>query len=303
MSITPGPFVLGGNVFGWTVDKTAAFSILDAFVAGGGTLVDTADLYPAWVPGNRGGESEEIVGAWLKTGARDRVQIATKVGKWGEQPGLRAKNITSAVDGSLKRLGVDVIDLYYAHEDDEKVEQREYVEAFAALVKAGKVRALGASNFTPARLTSALSLAKASSLPTFTVAQDKYNLVERDFERDLQPVLVQYGIVELPYFGLASGFLTGKYRPGVVVDSARAGGVAHYLKDTRNVQLLSVLDDVAAAHKTSVTAVSLAWLRQQQTIGAPIASARTVEQLGDLFASAAVTLSAHELQRLSSITA
>jgi aryl-alcohol dehydrogenase-like predicted oxidoreductase len=298
-----GPFVLGGNVFGWTVQRDEAFRLLDAFVERGGKAIDTADVYSAWAPGATGGDSEKILGEWLARGARSRVQIHTKVAKWPAHPGLSAANIQAAVEGSLRRLGTDYIDLYYAHEDDPKVPQEEYLEAFDALVKAGKVRALGASNFTPERLGSALAIARAQGLASFQVSQDHYNLIERRFERSLQPVLEREGLVELPYWSLASGFLTGKYRPGKKVDSSRAGAAQKQLDKPYAAPLLKALDELAAAHDVSVTAISLAWLRAQRTVGAPIASARTLEQLGDLFQSAEVKLRPDELGTLSNITA
>jgi aryl-alcohol dehydrogenase-like predicted oxidoreductase len=201
-----GPIILGGNVFGWTVSRDSAFALLDAYVDKGGRAIDTADSYPRWVPGNRGGESEEIIGAWLAARRnRDRIVIATKVAKWPEQRGLSAKNIASAVEGSLRRLQTDYIDLYFAHEDDEAVPQAEYLTAFDALVKAGKVRALGASNFTPARLASALAVSRSIGVAAFEVSQDHWNLVERDIERELVPLLERERIVETPFWSLASG--------------------------------------------------------------------------------------------------
>jgi aryl-alcohol dehydrogenase-like predicted oxidoreductase len=224
--------------------------------------------------------------------------IATKVFALATRPGLSAANIRAAVDESLQRLQTDYLDLYYAHRDDEAVPQAEYVAAFDELVKAGKVREVGASNFSIERLTSAITIAKDAGLTPFSVAQDRYNLVDRGLEKVL-PNLVAIGVTELPYSALASGFLTGKYRPGIPVESARAGGASKHLDDPRNVSLLSALDVIAAAHEVSVTAVSLAWLRQQTGVGAPIASARTLEQLDDLVQSFDLTLTLDELQRLS----
>jgi aryl-alcohol dehydrogenase-like predicted oxidoreductase len=298
-----GPFVLGGNVFGWTVQQGDAFRLLDAFVERGGKAIDTADVYSVWAPGATGGDSEKILGEWLARGSRSRVQIHTKVAKWPAQPGLSAANIQAAVDGSLKRLKTDYIDLYYAHEDDEKVPQEEYVKAFDALVKAGKVRQLGASNFKPERLASALQVARSAGLASFSVSQDYYNLIDRDFERTLQPLLARENLVELPYWSLASGFLTGKYRHGKKVDSSRAGAAQKHLENPQAAPLLEALDKLAAAHKVSVTAISLAWLRAQRTVGAPIASARTLEQLDALFESANVQLSSDEIGSLANITA
>jgi aryl-alcohol dehydrogenase-like predicted oxidoreductase len=303
MSQDFGPFVLGGNVFGWTVQRDDAFRLLDAFVDQGGKAIDTADVYSVWAPGATGGDSEKILGEWLARGPRERVQIGTKVAKWSEHPGLSAANIQAAVEGSLKRLKTDYLDLYYAHEDDQKVAQEEYVKAFDALVKSGKVRMLGASNFTPERLASALQLARDNGLASFQVSQDHYNLVERDVEKTLLPLLAREGLVELPYWALASGFLTGKYRPGKKVESSRAGMSKKYLERPETPALLSALDEIAAAHKVSVTAISLAWLRAQRVVGAPIASARTPEQLKSLFEVATLKLSADELGRLSSLTA
>jgi aryl-alcohol dehydrogenase-like predicted oxidoreductase len=294
-----GPLVLGGNTFGWTSDKDESFAVLDKFVAAGGRSIDTADSYSAWVPGNSGGDSEAIIGEWLKSrGHRDDVVIATKVSSLATRPGLSPANIHAAVEDSLKRLQTDYIDLYYAHRDDETVHQVDYVTAFDDLVKAGKVREVGASNFTYERLTSARTIAKESGLTLFTVAQDKYSLVERGLDEVL-PMLSQIGVTELPYYSLASGFLTGKYRPGIEVVSARAGGAAKYLDDPKNVTLLSTLDVIAASHGVSVTAVALAWLRQQTGIGAPIASARTAEQLDSLVESFTLGLTLNELQQLA----
>jgi aryl-alcohol dehydrogenase-like predicted oxidoreductase len=295
---TFGPIILGGNVFGWTVSRDDAFTLLDAYVDKGGRAIDSADVYPAWVPGNRGGESEEIIGAWLASRKhRDRVIIATKVAKWPAQRGLSAANIATAIDGSLRRLQTDYVDVYFAHEDDPAVAQAEYVAAFDALVKTGKVRTLGASNFTPARLASALELSRSRGLAAFEVSQDHWNLVERGIEPELVPLLERERIVETPFWSLASGFLTGKYRPGADVRSARSRSASKYLADPANVQLLAELDAIADAHGASVAAVALAWLRAQPCVAAPIASARTVDQLDPLFEQVALT--ADELGRLS----
>ena len=293
-----GPLVLGGNTFGWTSDRDESFAVLDRFVDAGGRSIDTADVYGAWVPGNKGGESEAILGEWIKSrGHRDSVVIATKVFSLATRPGLSAANIRSAVDESLQRLQTDYLDLYYAHRDDETVPQADYVAAFDELVKAGKVREVGASNFSIDRLQSALKIAKDAGLTPFTVAQDKLNLVDRSLEATL-PALEAAGIVELPYAALASGFLTGKYREGVTVESARAGGAGKYLDDPKNVELLATLDAIAAGHGVSVTAIALAWLRQQTAVGAPIASARTTPQLANLVESFGLVLSADELALL-----
>ena len=293
-----GPVVLGGNTFGWTSDKDESFAVLDRFVDAGGRSIDAADVYGAWVPGNNGGESETILGEWIKgRGHRDRVVIATKVFSLATRPGLSAANIRLAVDESLQRLQTDYLDLYYAHRDDDTVPQADYVGAFDELVKAGKVREVGASNFSIERLTSAMTIAKDAGQTPFSVAQDKYNLVDRELEKVL-PNLAGIGLTELPYSALASGFLTGKYRPGVMVESARAGGASKYLDHPKNVTLLSALDVMAASHGVSVTAGALAWLRQQTGVGAPIASARTLEQLDSLIESFSLSLTLDELDQL-----
>ena len=296
-----GTFVLGGNVFGWTVEREEGFRILDAFVERGGRMIDTADAYP---PGGEGGGSESMIGEWLASrGQRDRIAIATKVAKWPKQRGLSAANIASAVEGSLRRLRTDHIDVYYAHEDDTSVDQSEYVAAFDRLVREGKVHALGASNFTPERLQSALAIARANNLCGFSISQDHWNLVERKVERTLVPVIEREGLVELPYFALASGFLTGKYRPARSAASARATRASKYLEDPRNVRLLSALDELAAHHQASVAAIALAWLRAHAVVGAPIASARTVDQLDSLFEAGTIRLAPAEVAKLSAVTA
>ena len=300
-SLDFGPFVFGGNVFGWTVQREEGFKILDAFIERGGRMIDTADVYP---PGGDGGGSETIIGEWLASrGHRDRIHIATKVAKWKAQPGLSAANFATAIEGSLRRLRTDHVDLYYAHQDDPQVDQLEYVEAFDKLRRDGKVRALGASNFTPERLSSALEVARANGLRGFEVSQDQWNLVERKIEKTLVPVIEREGMKELPYFSLALGFLTGKYRQGLKVESPRAGHASKYLEDPKNVKLLNALDELSETHKVSVASISLAWLKAHAVVGAPIASARTLEQLDALFESGRVKLAPAEVARLSAITA
>ena len=301
-SLDFGPVVLGGNVFGWTADKAESFAVLDAFVAAGGRSIDTADVYSNWAPGNDGGVSEEIIGEWVSSrGNRADVVIGSKVFSLPARPGLSAANIAAAADDSLRRLKTDYLDIYYAHRDDDSVSQEEYLTAFDALVKAGKVREVGASNFTADRLRSAAIVAKDAGLTPFTIAQDQWNLVERGAESTVVPALAELGIVELPYYSLASGFLSGKYRPGQAVDSVRAGGASAYLDKPYSAELLTTLDDLAGAHSASVAAVSLAWLRAQSVVGAPIASARTPEQVPALLEN--VQLSSEEVARLSAITA
>jgi aryl-alcohol dehydrogenase-like predicted oxidoreductase len=294
-----GPVVLGGNVFGWTVGRDDGFAVLDAFLEGGGRAIDTADSYMQRLPGNVGGESESQIGDWMAArGCRDRVEIHTKVSSKSDRAGLRAANIVLAAEDSLRRLRTDHIDLYYAHRDDPEVRQEEYVVAFDSLVQSGKIREVGASNFTSERLRSALDLAAAQGLAGFTVAQDRWSLVERGIERSLLPTLEERGVMELPYASLAAGFLTGKYRAGQVVDSARAESAGRYLDEPGSADLLGALDAIAADHDLSVTAVALAWLRVQPTVGAPIASARTPEQVATLLSSADLVLDLEELERL-----
>lgn len=303
-SLDFGPLVLGGNVFGWTADERESARVLDAFVDAGGVAIDTADAYSHWVEGNEGGESEEIIGSWLRTrGRRDDVLIATKIGMLPTRAGLSTANIRTGVEESLRRLGTDYIDLFYAHLDDETVPQEEYLGVFDELVREGKVRTLGASNFTPERLRSAVEIARANDLTPFTVSQDPYNLVQRGIEGALLPAISELGLVELPYSSLASGFLTGKYRPGTTVESVRAEGAAARLADPRAVTLLELLDDIAAQQGTGVAAIALAWLRAQPTVAAPIASARTVEQLPALIESFRVELSPGQLDALDRTSA
>ena len=294
-----GPLVLGGNTFGWTSSREESFAVLDAFVGAGGRSIDTADSYSQWVPGNEGGESEKILGAWLASRKnRDAVVLATKVFGMNKRPGLSAANVRPAVDDSLRRLQTDHIDLYYAHRDDPNVPQEDVVAVFDELVRAGKIREVGVSNWSADRIRSATAIAKREGLAPITVAQDHYNLVARELEKDLVPTLLALGIVELPYYALAAGFLSGKYRKGVKVESARAQGAGKYLDDPRSVALLGVLDELAAMRKVSMAAIALAWLRQQPSVGAPIASARTPEQLPALVESFGLVLSEDELARL-----
>lgn len=294
------PLTLGGNVFGWTADEATSHAVLDAFVDAGGNFVDSADSYSAWVPGNRGGESEEMIGRWIRrTGRRDDLVIATKVSQHPEFTGLSPANVRKALDASLDRLGTDHVDVYYAHYDDPTVPMAEIVGVLSELVDAGKVREIAISNFSPDRIDEWFAVTEADGLHRAVALQPKYSLVERDFETDgLQDAARRHGLAVLPYYALASGFLTGKYRLGAEVDSPRAGGAGAYL-DERGLRVLAVLDEVAAAHATSVTAVSLAWLRQRETVAAPIASARTPEQVPDLIASAHLDLDAEEVAALA----
>ncbi|WP_031396522.1 aldo/keto reductase [Sphingomonas sp. STIS6.2] len=297
------PLVLGGNVFGWTADKTASFAVLDAFVAGGGTMIDTADMYSSWVDGHEGGESETMIGDWLRTsGRRDDVLIATKVGMLPGEGGekLQPARIAAAAEASLKRLGTDRIDLYYAHQDDDTVPQEAVLEAFGKLVDAGKVRVIGASNFHAARLKSAVDAAKASDLPRYHVLQPEYNLVSREkFEGELQDYCVTENIGVLPYYGLASGFLTGKYRtPHDLGASVRGGGMRDLL-DGKGKAVLEAMDAVVSDTGASHAQVALAWLLAQPGITAPIASATSARQIEDLLPAMTLELSDAQLSALT----
>lgn len=299
------PLCLGGNVFGWSADRDTSFAVLDAYAAAGGNFVDTADMYSAWAPGNSGGESEEIIGAWLaRGGRRDGTVIATKVGKHPELTGLSAKTIRRAAEDSLRRLGTDYIDLYYAHADDPDTPLEESLGAFDALVREGKVRYVAASNYSPARLTEALAVSRREGLARYVAEQSRYNLVQREeYESGLAQVTAAEQVASVPYFALAQGFLTGKYRPGTALpDSVRSGGASSHLHE-RGLAVLATLDQVAAEQSTTVAAVALAWLAGQPTVVAPIASARTVEQLADLLPVAELTLTADQLTRLTASSA
>ena len=293
------PLSLGGNVFGWTADRETSFDVLDGYTAAGGDFVDTADGYSAWVPGNTGGDSERILGEWFEArGNRDRVVLATKVSQHPEFRGLAADNIRRAADASLERLRSDYIDLYYAHFDDETVPLEETVGALSALVDAGKVRYIGISNYSPERIDEWFRITEREGFHRAVALQPHYNLVERGYETTYRPIAEREGLGVMPYFALAAGFLTGKYRDGVTVDSPRAGGAAKYLDETGRT-VLAALDDVAEAHRVSVASVALAWLAAQPTITAPIASARTREQLSDLLASVELELSDADLDTLA----
>ncbi|MGQ4360888.1 aldo/keto reductase [Streptomyces sp. SAS_272] len=299
------PLALGGNVFGWTADEAASFAVLDAYTAAGGNFVDTADSYSAWVEGNSGGESETVIGKWLKArGNRDDVVIATKVSQHPDFPGLSADNIKAAADASLRRLGTDHIDLYYTHFDKTEVPVEEIVGALDELVKAGKVRHIAASNISPERLRESLEFSDREGLARYVALQPHYNLVSRDtYEGGLQDLAARFGLAAVPYFALASGFLTGKYRPGTTVESARAGSAAKHLDTARGRSVLAVLDEIAGAHDAQVATVALAWLAAQPTVAAPIASARTVEQLPALLAVADLELTEAEVTRLTQASA
>ena len=288
------PLCLGGNVFGWSADEAQSHDVLDAFVSHGGNFIDTADVYSEWKDGNKGGESETIIGSWLKKrNNRSEIVIATKVAKLSTRPGLKASNIKAAVDDSLKRLQTDYIDIYYAHEDDQTTSLEETLQAFTEIIKSGKVRYIAASNYSAPRLEEALKISRDNNFAQYIAVQNHYNLLERkDYESTMVPTMQKYGISGIPYFALARGFLSGKYRKGNVVDSVRAGGVASYLNDS-GYALIEKLESLAQKYNTSISAISIAWLRAQPTISAPIASARTVEQLREIMPL--ITLTKEEL--------
>lgn len=296
------PLAFGGNVFGWSADERTSFALLDAFVDAGFNLIDTADAYSAWVPGNAGGESETIIGRWLRqSGKRDRVVIATKVAKWGEQPGLSAKNIASAVEGSLRRLQTDVIDLYQAHQDDESIAMEESLGAFARLIEQGKVRAIGASNYSAGRLGDALRIAAEAGLPRYETLQPEYNLYDRaGYEAGLEPLIRQQNLGVIAYYALASGFLSGKYRNAADAgkSAARGAAVVQRYVNPRGLRILAALDSIAAAHAATPAQVALAWLIARPGITAPIVSASAVSQWQELVRATELTLAPEQVATL-----
>ena len=300
------PLILGGNVFGWTADETTSFRILDAFVDGGFNAVDTADVYSAWSPAGAG-TSEKVLGAWFKaTGKRDKIVLMTKLGSpMGEgMKGLSANYMVEAVEASLFRLQTDMIDLYQSHRDDADTPQEETAEAYERLVKAGKVRAIGSSNFEPARLKSALEISEAKGLARYQSEQPLYNLYDRaGFEGGLQQVCIDNEVGVIPYYGLASGFLTGKYRSEAdLTKSPRGRGVKRYL-DERGLRILAALDSVASGHSAIPAQVALAWVMAQPGLTGPIASATSVDQLEELMGSARLKLSVEDLAKLDTASA
>ncbi|WP_314424150.1 aldo/keto reductase [uncultured Microbacterium sp.] len=298
------PLSLGGNVFGWTADRDASFAVLDAFVVGGGDFIDTADSYSAWVPGNSGGESETIIGEWLASRRPSGVTVATKVSQHPDYRGLSASNVRKAAEASLRRLGLDAIDLYYAHFDDESVPLEETVGAFGALVEDGLVRNIAVSNYTAERIREWIDISGRSGVPLPVAVQPHYNLVHRnDVEETIIPVAREFGLGLVPYYSLASGFLTGKYRTTDAEgqSSPRAGGAAKYATEA-GLRIIDTLEEIGDAHDTSIAATSLAWLRAQPTVVAPIASARTPEQVPDLLAGGRLELAADEIERLNAVS-
>lgn len=292
----------GGNVFGWTADEATSFALLDAFVDAGGNFIDTADSYSRWVPGHEGGESEAIIGKWLRArGNRDKVIIATKVGSdlGPGGKGLSREHIMRSVEASLRRLQTDYIDLYQSHRDDEETPQEETMAAYAELIAQGKVRAIGASNFTPARLKSALAVADAAGQPRYATLQPLYNLYDRAvYEAELEPLCQAEGVAVIPYYALAAGFLTGKYRSEAdLAGRARARTVPRYMNE-RGWRVLAAIDNIVAERGISHAHVALAWLLARPSVTAPIVSATSLEQLAQLTAAAAVRLTAEELRLL-----
>lgn len=298
-SLNVYPLCLGGNVFGFSADVKNSEAVLDCYFDNGGNFVDTADMYSQWAPGHVGGESETIIGNWMKRRAnRSKMIIASKVAKLDTRPGLKPANIIAACDDSLRRLQTDYIDLYYAHQDDPDTPIEETLKTFDSLVRSGKVRYIAASNFTPARLQESLDISKANGLASYVACQDQYNLMDRDYEKNLRDTVAKNDLSEIPFYGLARGFLTGKYRPGVTVESVRANGVANSYANERGWALLEKLDRIAKSHNTTVSAVSLAWLRQQPTVSAPIASATKLEQIKEIMPI--ITLASGDLELLTS---
>jgi aryl-alcohol dehydrogenase-like predicted oxidoreductase len=275
---------LGSNIFGGNASEAESHLVMDAYRSHGGNFIDTADMYNQWVEGHVGGESESVIGSWMKSrGVRSNMVIATKVSKMDRRPGLSAKNIYAACEESLERLQTDYIDIYCSHSDDETVSLAETHAAYAQLIAEGKVRYIAASNFTPARLRESMKFTEENNLPSYIAVQDLYNLVDRKaYETEMAVTVADLGISNIPFYGIARGFLTGKYRPGITeVDSKRAAGAREYATD-KNYAVLTVMDEVAENNNVSLSAVALAWLRAQSTVSAPIASARTVPQLEEI---------------------
>jgi aryl-alcohol dehydrogenase-like predicted oxidoreductase len=301
------PLALGGNVFGWTVDEATGFELLDAFVANGFNLVDTADVYPKWVPGNQGGESEAMIGNWLqRRGRRNDLVIATKVGMEmaPDRKGLSRDHILRSAEESLRRLQTDYIDLYQSHQDDSSTPLEETLEAYDQLIKQGKVRAIGASNYNAARFEEALNVSKRLGLPRYETLQPLYNLYDRaEYENELEPLCARESIGVIPYYSLAAGFLAGKYRSEADLGQrARGGTVKKYLNE-RGFRILKALDDVAAQYHSTPARVALAWLIARPSITAPIASATSLEQLNDLIEATKLQLGPEAIEALNRASA
>jgi len=296
------PLCLGSNIFGSNADEAQSHAVMDAYSAHAGNFIDTADMYNQWVEGHVGGESESVIGSWMnKRNNRQSMVIATKVSKMDTRPGLSAKNIIAACEESLNRLQTDYIDLYYSHSDDESVSLEETLGAYAQLIAQGKVRYIAASNFTPARLRESIKFSEGNNIPAYVAVQDLYNLVDRKtYEGEMSEAVSELGISNIPFYGIARGFLSGKYRPGVTeVDSKRAAGAREYATD-KNYTVLTVMDEVAKNHNVSLSAVALAWLRAQPSVSVPIASARTVEQVAEIVQ--VVELGGEEVEKLNKVS-
>ena len=296
------PLCLGSNIFGGNATEAESHLVLDAYRSHGGNFIDTADMYNQWVEGHVGGESESVIGSWMKSrGNRADMVIATKVSKMDRRPGLSAKNIFAACEESLDRLQTDYIDLYYSHSDDETVSLEETLGAYAQLIAEGKVRYIAASNFTPARVRESIKFSEDNNLPAYVAVQDQYNLIDRTtYESEMAATVADLGISNIPFYGIARGFLTGKYRPGVTeVDSMRPAALV-YTTD-KNYAVLSAMDEIAQAHNAPLGAIALGWLRAQPTVSAPIASARTVRQLEEIIQ--VVELTSDEVTTLNTLSA
>ena len=299
------PIVFGGNVFGWTADEATSFSLLDALVDSGIDFIDTADVYSRWVPGNQGGESETIIGKWLKrSGKRNRVVIATKVGKLESRPGLSRTNIVAAIDDSLRRLQTDYVDVYFSHYDDTSVPLEETLDAYQRLIEAGKIRVIGASNYSGARLEEALNLSAEHGLPAYQVVQPEYNLYDRhEYEADIEPVALQHKLAVVTYYALASGFLSGKYRSREDLAKSKRGARIEKYFDGRGKKILAALDEVSARHGTVPATVAIAWQLARPSVTAPIASATSLEQVKALVAAADLRLEAEDIDTLNRASA
>jgi len=296
------PLCLGSNIFGGAAPEAESHLVMDAYRSHGGNFIDTADMYNQWIEGHVGGESESVIGSWMKSrGNRADMVIATKVSKLDRRPGLSAQNIIAACEESLDRLQTDYIDLYYSHSDDETVSLEETLGAYAQLIAEGKVRYIAASNFTPARVRESIKFSEDNNLPSYIAVQDLYNLVDRTtYEGEMAATVAELGISNIPFYGIARGFLTGKYRPGVTeVDSMRPAALV-YTTD-KNYAVLSAMDEIAQAHNAPLGAIALGWLRAQPTVSAPIASARTVPQLEEIIQ--VVELSSVEVEKLNTLSA
>jgi aryl-alcohol dehydrogenase-like predicted oxidoreductase len=300
-NISVHPLCLGTNVFGWGADEGESFKVLDAYVAHGGNFLDTADVYSEWKEGNSGGESETIIGKWMKArGNRQQIILATKVAKLTTRRGLSPANIKAALADSLNRLQTDYVDIYYSHEDDLAVPTIETLATYTNLIQEGKIRYIAASQHKADRLEQALLISAENNLATYIALQDHYNLITRDpFESEQAEIVLKYNLSALPFYGLAKGFLTGKYRVGKTVNSVRSASALQYL-DEKGIAILNVLDEVAMENQAPIAAIALAWLRSNPAVSTPIASARTVEQLEEIIQI--VELSADQISRLNAVS-